>query len=173
MSHLTLIVPANNAQAAVFGVLPNRLELLETFIRLVESTPCTAEFCRGERRRPCGPVGGSLQMRDAKFGFYEKVRCVSDDPAKASIAGKLCAILGRARNDDGSWGYAIHVYSEPICYHCSETELKSTGEFAKREDFYTGDSVRVSQDGHLVDAPASSNNAQPQSPASMPDRLTP
>ena len=26
---------------------------------LVESTPCTAENCRSERRRPCGPVGRS------------------------------------------------------------------------------------------------------------------
>jgi len=85
-----------------------------------------------------------------KFDYYEKVRCISDDPAKTEISGKLAAVLGRAQNDDGSWGYTIHVYDEPVCYYALESELESTGEFAKREDFYSGDSIRVSSDGRVL-----------------------
>jgi hypothetical protein len=73
---------------------------------------------------------------DAKFDFYEKVRFISDDPAMSHLAGKLAAVLGRAQNDYGLWSYAIHVYGEPHCYSCAESELESTGEFARREDFY-------------------------------------
>jgi hypothetical protein len=87
---------------------------------------------------------------EAKYDFYEKARCISDDPAKGKIAGKLAAILGRVRGDDGSWGYTIHVYDEPVSYYARESELESTGEFAKREDFYSGESVRVSRDGRVL-----------------------
>jgi hypothetical protein len=80
----------------------------------------------------------------AKFDFYEKVRCISDEPAMLHLAGKKAAVLGRAQNDDGLWSYAIHVYGEPHCYTCAEYELESTGEFARREDFYSGESIRVS-----------------------------
>lgn len=87
---------------------------------------------------------------EAKFAFYEMVRCISGDPAKANIVGKLAAVLGRAQNDDGLWSYAIHVYGEPNCYSVFESELEGTGEFARREDFYPGVSIRVSQDGRIV-----------------------
>lgn len=70
---------------------------------------------------------------DPKFAFYEKVRCVSDAPEYAEIIGKLAAVLGRAQNDDGSWGYAIHVYDYPTCYSVSESDLVSTGQHAKRD----------------------------------------
>ena len=88
---------------------------------------------------------------NAKSDYYEKVRCVSDDPAKSHIGGKLAAVLGRAQHDDGSWSYAIHVYGERYCFSVLETELESTGEFARREEFYSGASIRVSQDGHIPD----------------------
>ena len=90
-------------------------------------------------------------MTEAKFNFYEKVRCVSEDAAKAKIAGKLAAVLGRAQHESGTWSYAVHVYDEACCYSVDESELESTGEFARREDFYSGKSIRVSSDGRVLD----------------------
>ncbi len=87
---------------------------------------------------------------EPKFAFYEKVRIETTNPNIAELGGLLAAVLGRAQNDDGSWGYAIHVYERPTCYSVSESDLVATGEHAKREDFYSGDSMRVSQDGELL-----------------------
>lgn len=33
----------------------------------------------------------------------------------------------------------------------SEDELESTGRFDRKEDFYSGESIRVSRDGELLD----------------------
>ena len=87
----------------------------------------------------------------AKFDFYEKVVVASARPELEPITGKLGAILGRAQNDDGKWSYAIHVYGEDEGWSVYEAELHSTGEFDRRETFYDGTSIRVSEDGELLE----------------------
>ncbi|EMI40269.1 Imm31 family immunity protein [Rhodopirellula sp. SWK7] len=87
---------------------------------------------------------------EPKFAFYEKVRVNTGNPDLADINGMLAAVLGRAQNDDGSWGYAIHVYDRPTSYCASESDLTSTGKHATRSDFYAGDSIRVSRDGEIT-----------------------
>ena len=89
-------------------------------------------------------------MAGPRFDFYEKVVVASADPAKAEIEGRLGAVLGRACGDDGLWSYAVSMYHSGICWHCSEDELRPTGEFDRRESFYDGSSVRVSQRGELL-----------------------
>ena len=87
---------------------------------------------------------------EPQFDFYEKVRVTSGNSELAEINGMLSAVLGRAQNDDGSWGYAIHVYDRPTTYSVAESDLTSTGEHAQRSDFYSGDSIRVSRDGEIT-----------------------
>jgi len=93
-------------------------------------------------------LGSSKRMRasESKFKFYEKVRISSTTPAKAKVNGQLGAVLGMAQADDGRWSYAVSIYSTGICWSCWEDELVATGEFDRRESFYSGDSVQVAVD---------------------------
>lgn len=90
-------------------------------------------------------------MAEARFAWYEKVRVTTADPAKVTIHGKLGAILGKAEADDGRWSYGVFVYDERIVWCCWEDELNHTGEFDKRESFFSGESIRVSQRGELLE----------------------
>jgi hypothetical protein len=74
----------------------------------------------------------------------------SGDPAKAEIDGRLGAVLGRARGDDGRWSYAVSMYHNGICWSCWECELTPTGEFDRHETFDGGSSTRVSRRGELL-----------------------
>jgi hypothetical protein len=85
---------------------------------------------------------------EPRFDFYETVRYINGEP---SLIGKLGAVLGRSQDSDGTWAYAIHVYGESHCFCVAESQLESTGQFGKREDFYSGDSIRVSLDGRLIE----------------------
>ena len=85
-----------------------------------------------------------------KFEFYEMVRVSSGKTELAEINGMLSAVLGRAKNDDGSWCYTIHVYDRPTTYSVPQSDLTSTGEHAQRSDFYSEDSIRVSRDGEII-----------------------
>ena len=89
-------------------------------------------------------------MADGRFDWYERVRVVTADPAKAAIAGLLGAVLGKAQGDDGRWSYGVFVYDEQRVWSCWENELAPTGEFDRRESFYSGESIRVSQRGEVL-----------------------
>ena len=70
----------------------------------------------------------------SRFDFYEKVRVVSAEPAKAEFKGKLGELIRKAKGH-GGWSYEVRLYgSDQVC-HCWEHELESTGEFDSRESF--------------------------------------
>ena len=98
---------------------------------------------------------------EPRFGFYEKVLVASADPAMTEIDGRLGAVLGRACGDDGRWSYAVSVYESGVCWSCREDELRPTGETDRRESFYDGSSVRVSDRGDQLG---------PAEPAAAADR---
>ena len=77
------------------------------------------------------------------------MRIASSDPAKATIDGQLGAILGKAQAEDGGWWYGVFSYELERVWYCSEAELVSTGEFDRRESFYSGESIRVNQRGEV------------------------
>lgn len=87
-----------------------------------------------------------------RFGFYEKVNVAC--PANP-VDGELGAVLGRSQGNDGQWNYAIHIYSHGVSFSLSEKHLVSTGEFAERQEFYDGSSMKVRVDergrGHISD----------------------
>ena len=84
-----------------------------------------------------GPLPAS---RPAKFQFYERVVVLRDAP---EIFGKIGSVLGRAQADDGTWLYAVFVAGPNEAWDVAESDLESTGIVDKREDFYSGQSVRV------------------------------
>ena len=74
----------------------------------------------------------------AKYKFYEIVRIITGENT-----GKEGAIMGMAQDDDGLWGYAVHVYEDSIVWDYLETDLESTGKMDKRESFYSGETIKV------------------------------
>jgi hypothetical protein len=85
-----------------------------------------------------------------RYDFYEKVLVDSRDSNTAGINGRLGAVLGRACGEDGRWSYAIWIYDKGVCWSCCEDDLRSTGEFDRRDSFFDGTSIRVSRRGELL-----------------------
>src|SRR5262249_32248557 len=83
---------------------------------------------------------------------YERVRVTTADPVKAAIVGKLGAVLGKARGDDGRRSYAVFVYDDQVVWSCWEDELVATGEFDRRESFYSFVRPAVLWSGTIPDA---------------------
>ena len=88
-------------------------------------------------------------MATSRFDFYERVRIATTDSAKSIINGESGAVLGKACGEDGQWTYAVLIYSLGRIWSCWEYELVTTGEFDRRENFETGQSIRVSQRGEV------------------------
>lgn len=83
---------------------------------------------------------------ESKFEFYEIVRVVSSSPELAPIQGDECAVLGKARGEDGKWYYTLHVYRLEESWSVGETEVEATGRMDERESFYDDTSVKVKVD---------------------------
>ena len=94
-------------------------------------------------------------MLKPRFQFYEIVRVASSDPELTEIHVERGAILGVSENDNGTFGYAVFIYRDEICWDLAEGELEATGVFSRREEFYDGTSIRVRVDeqgrGWIVD----------------------
>lgn len=91
---------------------------------------------------------------DPRFRLYEVV-VVRSTPStrRDGIALKTGAILGIARPDvEGRpVTYALGGYEFENTWTVAEDEIDTTGHIAEREDFFTGDSIRVSQEGDLLE----------------------
>ena len=78
-----------------------------------------------------------------QFDFYEQVTIVGPRAATHKLRGQRGYVLGRAADEHGRWSYAILVESQEKTWQFAEKELRSTGHFGRREDFYDGSSIRV------------------------------
>ena len=72
------------------------------------------------------------------------------------IAGLEGAVLGHAVEDDGEIvSYAVAIYERGgICWSVAPSDLEATGRHDRRERLYDGSSIRVSEDGELLDPSA-------------------
>jgi hypothetical protein len=89
-----------------------------------------------------------------RFEFYEIVRIQPQSSALRQLQSLEGAVLGRSENPDGTWGYAIFVYSLNETWDLPEAVLEPTGRSDSRETFYDGTSITVIVDpdtgeGHL------------------------
>ena len=55
-------------------------------------------------------------------------------------------ILGMSENNFGEWGYAVDILEIDDAWSIPESELFSLGRKMKREDIYTGQSMKISVD---------------------------
>ncbi len=85
-------------------------------------------------------------MGESKFQFYEIVKIQSQQPNTAEIHGVEGAITGMAENDDGVWGYSVHIYSIDDTWYILEDELEPTGKMDRHETFHSGESIIVEVD---------------------------
>jgi hypothetical protein len=85
-------------------------------------------------------------VNEARFQYYEIVRIREGLPGKQELGGLEGAILGMSQEANGSWGYAVSLYSDGYTYHVTDCEIEPTGRMDRRESFYDGTSVRVSVD---------------------------
>jgi hypothetical protein len=89
-----------------------------------------------------------------RFAYYE-VLVVRTTPqtVKDEIVGKTGAVLGISvpKAAGRRVSYALGGYDFDETCMVPEDELDSTGRIDRREDFYGGESIRVSQEGELLD----------------------
>lgn len=95
-------------------------------------------------------------MSDAspRFAHYEVVVvCTTSKTLADGIAGKTGAVMGisHPETEGGPVLYAVGAYDFDETCMVAEHELESTGRVDRREDFYSGESIRVSQEGELRD----------------------
>ncbi len=79
-------------------------------------------------------------MSKPKFDFYEVVKVISKD--KNKIFGNEAVVLAKGQNDQGEWGYTISVQDD-CAWDVEEHQIESLGRFKKKEDLFTGKSVKV------------------------------
>lgn len=97
-----------------------------------------------------------LFYTDHKFKDYEVVKILPGSGLPKKMWEQEVAILGLYRSDSGAWSCSISAPLnspdlEDYYGHLVEEEyLEPTGKFMKHEDFYTGESIRVSKDGELL-----------------------
>jgi hypothetical protein len=91
-------------------------------------------------------------MGKPKFAFYEVVRVLDSVPAK-ELAGRIGTIMGIAEEEDGyGVGYAVN-FQELLTWDVDEEYLVPMGRFMRREDSYSGESIRVDMNGNLLEGP--------------------
>ncbi len=72
-----------------------------------------------------------------KFNFFEIV--IAEDKF-LKITG---FVIGKSQNEVGEWHYAVFLFDKQESCGFEEYELESTGQFVKKEDYYSGESVKV------------------------------
>jgi hypothetical protein len=83
----------------------------------------------------------------SQFEFYEIVKVKETAfTIKNGLNRLKGAILGMAEDENGNWGYAIHIYNLEEVWDLPQECLESTGEFTSREEFYDGSSIHVKVD---------------------------
>ncbi|MFO1259304.1 MAG: Imm31 family immunity protein [Gammaproteobacteria bacterium] len=76
----------------------------------------------------------------SKFDFNEIVKLVSSDPELSEVNGKEGVVRGMAE-ENNVCVYAVNF--DGFCWSIDEKDLISLNRFAKEEDFYTGESMKV------------------------------
>lgn len=89
-----------------------------------------------------------------RFAYYEVVVVrTTAATIKDKIAGKTGAVMGISmpETEGRPLSHALGGYAFDETCMVSEGELESTGKIDRREDFYSGESIRISEEGELLD----------------------
>ena len=93
---------------------------------------------------------------ESKFDFFERVKIVNPlNSNKLKFKEKLAVIFGKSQDDKGLWYYQVKVENFDEGWYFLENELESLGTFSKRENYYSGESIRVGVtkdgEGYIID----------------------
>jgi hypothetical protein len=83
---------------------------------------------------------------EPRYSFYEIVRVARHEAPLKHLSGLEGMVLGRGRDEQGEWYYAVHLYDRNEVRSFCEAELEATGNLGKRESLYDGSSVKVAVD---------------------------
>jgi hypothetical protein len=84
---------------------------------------------------------------DAKFDFYEVVSILASEETPQTLWGMEGVIVGRVQVDEGVWEYAVQMSADNNnCWQLREDGLRSEGRKRRREDLYSGETIRVRVD---------------------------
>lgn len=80
-----------------------------------------------------------------RFQFYEVVVVTAfKNVSQQSIMGMQGTVLGMGQDEETKgWNYAVSMDSTGIVWCFDEEQLTSTGNHKKREDFYSGETIKV------------------------------
>jgi len=95
---------------------------------------------------------GRIEKRNKmkqKINVYDEVQ-ITDDCENSELRGKIGVVMGISEEDGTVYGYSVHFAHLPHSYSFSVDEVTPTGRKFKREDFYDGTNISVSQDGKLL-----------------------
>ncbi len=82
-----------------------------------------------------------------KFEFYEHVMVATTKEVSKDIRGEEGVVMGVSEND-GKTCYALSIESiSDELRMVDEEYLTTLNKFSRRDDFYDGESIRVSPDG--------------------------
>lgn len=81
------------------------------------------------------------------LSYFEKVH-VTDSRKNPEYNGRIGVVLGISEENGTFYGYDVHFPGEAEGYFFLPEELKGTGEFVDRSEFYDdNDRIRVRVDG--------------------------
>lgn len=80
----------------------------------------------------------------ALFDFYEVVTILPSRDLPIRLWNTEGVILGRAQDENGLWEYGVMVSADgDYCWQLKENVLQSCGRVLRREDVYSGESIKV------------------------------
>lgn len=82
---------------------------------------------------------------NSKYNYYEEVIVKTNKKHLAKYNGRKAVITGKSNDEEDPtiWAYSVAISGEEESFFVFEEDLYPTGNFAKKEDFYTGERVRV------------------------------
>ena len=94
------------------------------------------------KEKSLNPTGHFVKPN--KFTSYEIVRIINPSKKyKENLKYLNGFINGMSINRNGIYYYSVFLFNKKEGYCFEEHELESTGEFVKKEDYYSGESVKV------------------------------
>lgn len=87
-------------------------------------------------------------MSDSKFDFYDVIKVITDKKHLQEINGSLGAVMGMSQHEEtGEWSYGVSIDNdEGLVWTLKAEDMLATGQKRSREDYYSGETVRVSVD---------------------------
>jgi hypothetical protein len=93
-------------------------------------------------------------MKNAPFICYEEVEVTPTTTGLDEVAGARGVLLS-IHPAEASWSCAVLLYKEDRVWSIDAADLKSTGRFRTRAEFYRDSILRVSAQGHVIaDSPS-------------------